>query len=122
MRMRKREKLDTHVAEWTMRQSAERAMEVLQQAGIAAGVVSNGADICARDAQLRARNFWGTVTLADGRRAQVTGVPIKMTATPGSIRTPSPIIGSSNDHVLGELLGYGPAQREELVAAGAVWP
>jgi crotonobetainyl-CoA:carnitine CoA-transferase CaiB-like acyl-CoA transferase len=122
MRMRKREELDTHVTEWTMRQSAERAMEVLQHAGIDAGVVSNGADICARDPQLRARNFWGTVTLVDGRRTLVTGVPIKMSATPGSIRTPSPIIGSSNDYVLGELLGYGSAQREELVAAGAVWP
>jgi crotonobetainyl-CoA:carnitine CoA-transferase CaiB-like acyl-CoA transferase len=122
MRMRKREELDTHVTEWTIRHSAERAMEVLQHAGIAAGVVSNGADICARDPQLRARNFWGTVTLVDGRRTHVTGVPIKMSATPGSIRTPSPIIGSSNDYVLGELLGYGSAQREELVAAGAVWP
>jgi benzylsuccinate CoA-transferase BbsF subunit len=122
MRMRKREQLDTHVGSWTITQIAEHAMELLQRAGVAAGVVSNGADICARDPQLQARNFWRTVTLADGRRANVTGVPIKMSAAPGSIRTPSPLIGSSNDYMLGELLGYSSAEREQLIAAGAVWP
>jgi crotonobetainyl-CoA:carnitine CoA-transferase CaiB-like acyl-CoA transferase len=122
MRMRRREQLDKHVESWTITQAAEDAMAILQGAGVAAGVVSNGADICARDAQLRARNFWGTVTLADGGRTNVTGVPIKMSATPGSVRTPSPLIGSSSDYVLGELLGYNSAERTELVASGAVWP
>jgi benzylsuccinate CoA-transferase BbsF subunit len=121
MRMRRREQLDTHVGSWTITQSAEYAMEILQRAGVAAGVVSNGADICARDPQLRARNFWGSVTLPDGRRTNVTGVPLKMSATPGSVRTPSPLIGSSNDYVLGELLGYSEGERDQLIAAGAVW-
>ena len=121
MRMRKRAELDKHVASWTIRQTAEHAMELLQGAGVAAGVVSNGADICVRDPQLQARGFWGTVTLPDGRRTNVTGVPIKMSATSGSVRTPSPLIGSSNEYVLGELLGYGSGEREQLIAAGAVW-
>ena len=122
MRIRKRAQLDAHVGSWTITQTAEHAMEILQGAGVAAGVVSNGADIGARDPQLRARNFWGTVTLPGGRHTNVTGVPIKMSATPGSVRTPSPLIGSSNDYVLGELLGYSNAEREQLIAAGAVWP
>jgi crotonobetainyl-CoA:carnitine CoA-transferase CaiB-like acyl-CoA transferase len=121
MRMRNREQLDAHVGSWTITQNAEQAMELLQHAGVAAGVVSNGADICARDPQLQARQFWGTVTLPDGRQTNVTGVPIKMSATPGSVRTPSPPIGSSNDYVLGELLGYCRADREQLIATGAVW-
>ena len=120
-RMRKRGQLDAHVGSWAITQAAEHAMELLQRAGVAAGVVSNGADICARDPQLRARNFWGIVTLPDGSRTNVTGVPIKMSSTPGSVRTPSPLIGSSNDYVLGELLGYSEAEREQLIAAGAVW-
>src|SRR5262249_30863591 len=108
-------------ASWAMTQSAEQAMELLQHTGIAAGVVSNGADICARDPQLQARQFWGTVTLSDGRQTNVTGIPLKMSATPGSIRSPSPLIGSSNDYVLGELLGYSQAEREQLITSGAVW-
>jgi len=121
MRIRKRAQLDAHVGSWTITQTAEHAMEILQRAGVAAGVVSNGADICTRDPQLQARDFWGTVTLPGGHRTNVTGVPIKMSATPGSVRTPSPLIGSSNDYVLGELLGYSNAEREQLIAAGAVW-
>jgi crotonobetainyl-CoA:carnitine CoA-transferase CaiB-like acyl-CoA transferase len=121
MRMRNREQLDACVGSWTITQTAEQAMLLLQQAGIAAGIVSNGADICARDPQLQARQFWGTVRLPDGRQTNVTGVPIKMSATPGSIRTPSPLIGSSNDYVLGELLGYSKSEREQLIAARAVW-
>ncbi|MBV8362691.1 MAG: CoA transferase, partial [Deltaproteobacteria bacterium] len=53
LRIRKRERLDRHIGSWTIMQTAEHAMELLQDAGVAAGVVSNGADICARDLQLR---------------------------------------------------------------------
>lgn len=121
MRMRNRARLDAHIGSWTITQNAEHAMFLLQHAGVAAGVVSNGADICARDPQLQARRFWGTVSLPEGRQTNVTGVPIKMSATAGSIRTPSPLIGSANEYVLGELLGYNKAERDELIAAEAVW-
>jgi crotonobetainyl-CoA:carnitine CoA-transferase CaiB-like acyl-CoA transferase len=47
---------------------------------------------------------------------------MKLSATPGAIRTPSPVIGEANDYVLGELLGMSRAEREELVAEKAVWP
>jgi crotonobetainyl-CoA:carnitine CoA-transferase CaiB-like acyl-CoA transferase len=122
LRMRNREELDANISRWTIEQEAEQAMERLQSAGVPAGVVSNGADICERNPQLRARGFWGTVTLPDGRITHVTGIPMKMSATPGSVRTPSPVIGSGNDYVLGDLLGYTPAEREQLVAEKAVWP
>ena len=121
LRMRQREQLDKHVSSWTVTQNAEHAMEVLQRAGVAAGIVSNGSDICQRDPQLQSRNFWGAVTLPGGHCTNVTGVPIKMSATPGSVRTPSPLIGSANDYVLGELLGYGRVERAQLIAEGAVW-
>jgi benzylsuccinate CoA-transferase BbsF subunit len=120
--MRNSQELDSNVSQWTAGRSAEEAMELLQRAGIMAGVVSNGADLCARDPQLKARDFWGTVTLPDGAKTHVTGIPIKMSRTPGRIRTPSPPIGSANDYVIGELLGYSAAEREALVAENAIWP
>ncbi|HXR23726.1 MAG TPA: CoA transferase, partial [Candidatus Binataceae bacterium] len=78
-------------------------------------------DLCARNPQLQARNFWGTVTLPDGATTHVTGLPAKMSATPGSIRTPSPLIGSANDYVLGDLLGYSAAERTALLEEKAIW-
>jgi crotonobetainyl-CoA:carnitine CoA-transferase CaiB-like acyl-CoA transferase len=121
LRMRNREELDTNVSRWTADHRAEDAMQILQRGGVAAGVVSNGADICERNPQLKARNFWGSVRLPDGRTTHVTGIPMKMSASPGSIRTPSPEIGSGNDYVLGELLGLSRVERERLVSDGAVW-
>lgn len=122
LRMRHSADLDAGVAQWAANQAAEEAMDHLQRAGIAAGVVANGADLCERDKQLRARNFWGIVTLPDGMSTHTTGVGAKLSATPGSVRTPSPLIGSSNDYVLGELLGLSHAEREALIAAKAIWP
>jgi crotonobetainyl-CoA:carnitine CoA-transferase CaiB-like acyl-CoA transferase len=46
---------------------------------------------------------------------------MKMSATPGSIRSPSPEIGSANDYVLGELLGYNGSEREALIAENTIW-
>jgi crotonobetainyl-CoA:carnitine CoA-transferase CaiB-like acyl-CoA transferase len=122
LRMRNSSDLDAHVTEWAATQIAEEAMERLQHAGIAAGVVANGEDLCERDPHLRARNFWGTVTLPDANRTHTTGVAARLSATPGSVRTPSPLIGSSNDYVLGELLGLSRAERDALVTAHAIWP
>jgi len=122
LRTRNSAELDANVSRWTIEQVAEQAMERLQRAGIAAGVVSNGADICERNPQLRARGFWGTVRLPDGSNANVTGIPAKATAQAGSIRSPSPLIGSANGYVLGELLGYSAAEQDVLIAEKAIWP
>jgi crotonobetainyl-CoA:carnitine CoA-transferase CaiB-like acyl-CoA transferase len=121
LRMRNREELDALVERWTIDQQAEAAMERLQRAGVAAGVVANGADLCERDPHLRARNFWCTVPLPDGTTTHVTGIPMKLSATPGAICTPSPLIGEANDYVLGELLGISKAERDALIAEGAMW-
>jgi crotonobetainyl-CoA:carnitine CoA-transferase CaiB-like acyl-CoA transferase len=121
LRMRNHVELDACLSRWAAEQQAEGAMELLQRAGIAAGVVCNGADLCERNPQLQARDFWGTVTLPDGTTTRVTGLPAKLSRTPVSFRSPSPIIGSSNDYVLGDLLGYDTAERAKLVAENAIW-
>ncbi|MDG2335609.1 MAG: CoA transferase [Myxococcota bacterium] len=49
----------------------------------------------------------------------VTGVPIKMRGTPGSIRLPPPMLGQHTEEVLGEL-GYPEEAIAELGASGIV--
>ncbi len=122
LRMRNREELDAHVSRWTAGRSAEDAMAALQRAHVPAGVVSNGADLCERDPQLKERGFWPAVERADGSLTQVTGVPFRLSGGSGSVRTIAPEVGENNDYILGELLGMSRADREELIAAGVVWP
>lgn len=121
LRMRNHTELDDHIARWTIDQNAEELMERLQRATIPAGVVCNGADLCERNPQLQARGFWAPVTLPDGSTTRVTGIPAKSAPELASIRTPSPLIGSSNDYVLGKILGYSAAERASLIKESAIW-
>lgn len=121
-RIRNRAELNARIEGWTAQFDAEELMMRLQRAGIAAGVVSDAAYLCARDPQLRARQYWATVELPEGGATQVDGVPFRLSATPGSVRRCAPEIGENNDYVLGELLGLSEREREELAAAGAIWP
>jgi benzylsuccinate CoA-transferase BbsF subunit len=121
LRMRSAAELDTHIGRWTAERAAEEVMEALQRAGVAAGVVANGADICERDPQLRERGFWPSVTTATGATTQVTGAAFKLSGAERSVWTIAPEVGENNDYVLGDLLGLSRAEREDLIAAGAVW-
>ncbi|HYA35143.1 MAG TPA: CoA transferase, partial [Candidatus Binataceae bacterium] len=122
LRMRNRAELDAHVERWTRERSAEDAMNLLQRHKVAADVVSNGVDMCARDPQLAERGFWPAVKHPDGSPSQVTGVPFRMSGGSGSVRTIAPDVGENNDHVLGDILGLSRAERDALIASGAVWP
>jgi crotonobetainyl-CoA:carnitine CoA-transferase CaiB-like acyl-CoA transferase len=121
LRMRNREELDAHISRWTSETSAEEAASTLQSRGVAAGVVLNGADLCDRDPQLKERGFFAAVKLPEGGVTHVPGVPMRLSATPGSIRTPAPEVGEDNDCVLGKLLNLSRAERDELIAHGAIW-
>jgi crotonobetainyl-CoA:carnitine CoA-transferase CaiB-like acyl-CoA transferase len=122
LRMRNSAELDANVTRWTIERSAEDVMTKLQNAGIAAGVVENGIDLCSRDPQLIDRGFWSKVTPKKGTSTRVTGIPFRLSATPGSVRTIAPEVGENTDQILGELLGLSRSQRDSLIADGAVWP
>ncbi len=120
-RMQNRELLDRQVARWTAEQDAWQAMRRLQDASIAAAVVSNAEDLCKRDEQLKARNFWPTINLPDGGQINLTGIPFQLSETPGALRRPAPEIDQDRDWVLSEVLGLGQSERQALLAAGAIY-
>ena len=51
---------------------------------------------------------------------RVPGLPVKLGATPGSVRRAPPMVGEHNDAVYGELLGLGPGAIDELRSSGAI--
>jgi crotonobetainyl-CoA:carnitine CoA-transferase CaiB-like acyl-CoA transferase len=122
LRMQNSAELDAHVSRWTAEHSAEDAMAILQRSRIAAGVVENGVDMCARDPQLKERNFWPEVSTKKGVTTHVTGIPFKLSDGSGKVTTIAPEVGEDFDYVLGELLGLNKSDRDDLVAKGAVWP
>ncbi|HUO04369.1 MAG TPA: CoA transferase [Candidatus Binataceae bacterium] len=122
LRMQNHADLDAHVSQWTTSQRAEDAMMSLQKMKVAAGLVENGVDMCAHDPQFAARGFWPEVANSRGGSTNVTGIPFKLSSSSGRVRTIGPEVGENFDYVMGELLGIGKAERDALIAEGAVWP
>lgn len=118
-RLAHHEELDRYVEEWTRQRTAEEVMMALQQAGVPAGVVVNGEDMD-RDPQLRARGYWVHVRTPEGEEVVLDGTPIKLSATPGYVATPGPLLGEHTDSVLRRLLGYSEDYIAHLKAEGVV--
>jgi len=97
--------LDRLVAAWTRQQVAEEAATLLQRAGVAAGVVANAEDLCARDPQLAARGHFVDVPTPEGRSVRIDGPPFVLSETPARVSGPGPLLGEHTDEVLATLLG-----------------
>jgi len=54
------------------------------------------------------------------RMLRLPNVAFKLFNTPGRIRFPGLPLGSANDVVYGELLGYSREKLEEIAACGAI--
>jgi len=86
-------------------------------------------DICAgpvatlseavEDPQVRHRQMVVEMTDGHGNRRRTLGNPLKLSATPPTIRTPNPDLGQHTDEVL-RGLGYGPGDIDALRARGVV--
>jgi len=50
----------------------------------------------------------------------VPGTPIKMSATPGTIRTPSPRLGEHNQEIYGDRLGFSQEKLAKLKQDGTI--
>jgi crotonobetainyl-CoA:carnitine CoA-transferase CaiB-like acyl-CoA transferase len=112
--------LDALVTAWTMQRDAVEAMNRLQAAGIAAGVVQNIEDQFERDPQLAARHFFEEIVHVKQGRVVANGIPLGLTAPPGRTSHTGSAVGQDNDYVFGELLGMSADEIERCVATGAI--
>ncbi len=115
-----RSDLDAAVESWTSQRSAETVMRTLQGAGVCAGVVANAEDLCLRDQHLRARGYWAEVRGSGNERFTFDGVPARLSATPGFVSAPGPLLGEHTDEVLRELLAMDQSAIDRLRAEGVV--
>ena len=77
---------------------------VLLPAGIPMGAI-NTIDQVVDHAQVRARGALVENTHPVAGTIQMTGPPVRMSETPGAVRTPAPLLGQHTDEVLRERLG-----------------
>jgi crotonobetainyl-CoA:carnitine CoA-transferase CaiB-like acyl-CoA transferase len=55
-------------------------------------------------------------------KVRMVGAPVRLSETPGSVRTPAPMLGEHTDLVLRDLLGLDAPAIAALRASGAIGP
>ena len=112
--------IDARIERWSEGRDAYRAMEVLQSAGVAAGVVQTAEDKLTNDPHLRARSFFETIPHAVRGSVVADGIPTGLGATPGRTSGAGRSIGADNRAVFVDLVGLTPQQFDARVASGAI--
>jgi len=117
-RMAHRDELARLLGEKLRRRDTRDWLRELDAAGVPAGPIQSIAQMT-RDPQTLAREMIVTLDHPVAGPTHALGVPVKLGATPGSVRTPAPTFGQHTAEVLREF-GFDAAQIEALAAAGAI--
>ena len=91
----------------------------LKKAGVPCGSVRDVAEVL-QDPQLDARGMIQQVEHAVAGALRVTGVPIKLSDTPGAVRTAPPVLGQHTESILSLDVGLTPEEIEDLRASRVV--
>jgi len=93
--------------------------KLLVDNGIPMGAINNLAE-AVNHPQVQARGALVEVEHPVAGRMKMVGAPVRLSATPGGVRTPSPTLGQHTDEVLREVLSLGDAELAALRSGGAL--
>jgi formyl-CoA transferase len=94
-------------------------LKMLEEAGVVAGPIYN-MDQVYKNPQVLARKMLVDLEDPDLGAIHNIGIPVKLSATPGQIRTRAPMLGEHSSEVLLER-GFSQAEVDELVSAEVVF-
>ena len=112
--------LEALVALMSERLKTRRAREwilALEAEGVPCGPINSIAEMAA-DAQAAAREMVIELEHPRAGRTRSLGLPIKLSATPGKVSRPAPLLGEHTREVLAEF-GFSRPEVEALIAEGA---
>lgn len=115
-----REALNDIVGEWYLTMTEEEVLAICRREGITAGPIPTMADI-AQDTHYKERQT--VVEMEDpvtGTMVKIPNVVFRMTGSPGKIRFPGLPLGSANEVIYGDLLGYSAEDIEKFKEEGSI--
>jgi benzylsuccinate CoA-transferase BbsF subunit len=113
-RKRNEEELNVVVGQWTKKQTPERIMNLLQAAGIQAGVVQSAKDVC-EDPHLKERNQFWIMDHPEIGECLHLGEPAILSETPAQGRMPAPCLGEHTEFVATEILDLSSDELVKLL-------
>jgi crotonobetainyl-CoA:carnitine CoA-transferase CaiB-like acyl-CoA transferase len=108
------DELDRHVAEWTRGFAARELMDMLQKAGVKAGVVNRMCDVY-DDPQLKQRPQWVEIEHPEIGKMRYQRPPFLLTKTPPGPAKRDPLLAEHNEYFYRELLGLSEEEYKKLV-------
>ena len=118
LRVQHRAALEAELERATVEQPRRYWLERCEAAGIPAGPIYSVPEAL-DDPHARARGMVQELDHPIAGRVKVLGNPVKMSATPATMRRAAPVLGADTAAVLGEL-GYSAAEIETLKATRVV--
>jgi CoA:oxalate CoA-transferase len=118
-RVKNREAVRQALADWMKNKSVREIEQLLDQNNIPCGVVLS-CDEVNEDANLKARGMIAFVEDSDHAQVPTPGVPIRLSASPGALRSAAPKLGEHNQMILGQLLGLSESELKSLKAKGVI--
>jgi crotonobetainyl-CoA:carnitine CoA-transferase CaiB-like acyl-CoA transferase len=117
-RLQHRAELEPLVESVTHRQPRSHWLAKCEEAGIPAGPIYTVPEALA-DEHAQARGMVQTLQHPQVGAVRVLGNPVKMSATPATMRKAAPTLGEDNDAVFGEL-GYTAQELNDLRTRGVI--
>jgi formyl-CoA transferase/CoA:oxalate CoA-transferase len=94
-------------------------VELCERAGIPTGPILDVGQALSHP-QVAAREMVVPLAHPTAGEVRVTGVPVRLSETPGSVRQPAPLLGQHTRPALKNLLGLDDARLAELAEAGVI--
>lgn len=115
-----RQVLNKLIGEWISQRTLAEVIEECEKAGVTIGPVYSMEDI-AKDPHIQARGSIASVfDPVTGRTISFPEISIRLLKTPGKIRFPGLPMGSANEVIYQDLLGYAPAEIAEMKNKGVI--
>lgn len=118
-RVQHRRELSTLLEPLMLEKTTQEWIEILRAAGIPCGKIQSVGEVC-EDPQVKARDMIVALQHPKAGPIRVTGVPIKLSETPGGVDRPPPLLGEHSAQVLQEWLHMSEGTIEGLRQAGAL--
>jgi benzylsuccinate CoA-transferase BbsF subunit len=115
-----RDRLDALLASLTRDWKGPDLADALTAAGVPAAPVQNAADLLERDPQLAARGHAVRLDHPVMGESVYSGIPYRLSRTPGRLRSPAPLLGADTHDVCTRLLGLDEADYRRLSGTGAI--
>jgi crotonobetainyl-CoA:carnitine CoA-transferase CaiB-like acyl-CoA transferase len=110
--------IDAAIAEWTRQRSSDEVLDIMAEAEVPSGPIYDAADMMA-DEHFQARGLFEKVDV-NGRKLAIPAIPPFLSDTPGGTRWPGPEVGSHNQEILNEVLGYDTETLKRFESEGII--